>query len=128
MIHTEIGLEPLICFECGIHYAVPAQFVNSKTKSDPGVFCPNGHEQFYAPSPAHDDAEKLKAYAERTEQENYELRAQLVGAKRAIEQQEAKIDQLQAELRDLKTPRTEPVATSEAMKPRRVRPRKVVQP
>lgn len=63
-IDCEIGLEIVICCECGMSFAFPAQIVQRFWRSHETFYCPAGHGQHFA---GESDVEKLKRQLKATE-------------------------------------------------------------
>lgn len=42
---TTFGLE--ICCSCGMHFAMPQDYQQRRTKDHKGFYCPSGHRQYY---------------------------------------------------------------------------------
>lgn len=70
------------CGECGITWAMPKQFIESRRKDGKTFYCPNGHKRVYRETEAQKLEKKLAAA-----QGNY--RAAVDRAERAREQTEA---------------------------------------
>lgn len=68
-ISLQSSLETCTCWKCGILFAMPAHFQETRREDHKGFFCPNGHESFYL---GESDATKYKRLYER-EQENARL-------------------------------------------------------
>lgn len=45
----------ITCWECGVAYAVPDNYLQGKIDDGKPICCPNGHENHYAPNDEKDD-------------------------------------------------------------------------
>ena len=44
---VETGLEIHDCIHCGISFAVPTEFIESRREDHKTFYCPNGHRMYY---------------------------------------------------------------------------------
>jgi hypothetical protein len=82
-------LESLICFKCGISYAVPKQLLHRRLvehwddeEDEATIYCPNGHPNHYSKSEDLRNADKVR-------EENSRLRDEIMRARHLAEQAEA---------------------------------------
>ena len=86
--YTEtVTLQEETCIECGILFAMPADYIKTRQETGKSFYCPNGHSMVYGKGTATALREQLKDAEERARR----LAAQLVSA----------TDQLQATKKEL---------------------------
>lgn len=79
---TQDVLERISCVSCGVLFAVPKEFLNTR-RQDPNksFHCPNGHTMVYPKAKTHEiltkEVETLTAKNKELQQNNVNLRAQL---------------------------------------------------
>lgn len=83
-INTNVTLEPITCYLCGVAFGVPAYLKQKRLDDHKSFFCPNGHGQHYTgPS----EAERLRQQLEMANNSRafYERRlGEEVRSKRAV--------------------------------------------
>ena len=72
------------CIHCGIHFAIPSNFLERRRKDHKTFYCPNGHGQCYTKET---DAERWKKLFEEEAMKN-----------RPVQEQKEEINRLKAQL------------------------------
>lgn len=83
-------MKVLVCFKCGIIYAVPHRWSEARFNDDESVYCPSGHEQSYESLEQTKEKEDAEAASPRVKEEVARLRAELAQAIHSLDQAEAR--------------------------------------
>lgn len=101
--HINVEITHVACPTCGLSYALSENYHRSRSKDGRETYCPNGHKWWYIV-----ESEKTR---EELIEDNKELQQRAFQAEHRIEQLEAKVRDLQADV--VKPSALEPESTAE---------------
>lgn len=80
-----VTLQTLVCYSCGMVFAVPEPWQQNRQDDHQSFWCPNGHAQSYKDK---SEAERYKDMLEKEQRRNAPLRENMIAAQKALDRAE----------------------------------------